>query len=583
MVDSKRNSILKLLCLILGIITHGFTWADGVNIGGIYYRLSGNKAAVTYTYNNSDWPKVNTYTGDIVIPDTVTYGGVVYRVTEIVDFAFSNSMVRSVVLPESLETIGIEAFEAASQLERIEWNGRNTVVTRRSAFSIAFNATALREFIVGENVETLPASLLDQTSVKVVYYNARNCRSMDCFFGQHYSTITTSTHIDSLIISDQVESIPDYFCNSLDNLKYIQLGQNVRSIGYLAFYVVNSYGEHWPDTLRLPSTLEYVAEAGLPPFKKVVYFPKSLKYCASWGKEVDSVHLQYHIEDLGAWAWMQKQYFYESLKKNDLYSADTLITYLALPDTLTRINSYSFYKARSVQGYHLPDSLRVLGEYALTGLKASDNLILPHCLDTIGDAAMGGCGISDIYLTQDEPFYIGKYALYKSYSEISYFNRVPNIHMSCNGDIQLFKNHKEWKEYTLLPHSIPYHITCNTAYYDTIFVRDYPADIQYNCDNGKSTIVGQSQYPSWCFSHWSDGVTDSVRHLVPTNDMTLVPHFKRCDASQTDTIPDTAYRAISMDSIGCTWLNQSRKVIMDGRLYICVDGITYDSHGRRIK
>lgn len=52
-----------------------------------------------------------TYSGDIVIPPTVTYDNCTYKVTTIGNSAFTNSTdLTSVVFPESLTKIGSYAF-----------------------------------------------------------------------------------------------------------------------------------------------------------------------------------------------------------------------------------------------------------------------------------------------------------------------------------------------------------------------------------------------------------------------------------------------------------------------------------------
>lgn len=522
------------MCLALCTLVCPLVWADGVNIGGIYYRLNGNTASVTYTYKTSEFPQVNTYTGDIIIPDSVTYQGKVYRVTGIIQYAFTNTSITSIVLPESMKTIAENTFTSTPQLTRIVWNGRATKIEKNTYYGKGFVAPSLREIVIGENVDSLPPSMLDKSPVKVVRFNARNCRYTDCVFGQDYNTSQTSTNIDSILIGDSVESIPSYFCHSVSNVKYIQLGKNVRSIGYLAFDINDSYLNHWPDTLRLPSTLEYVDENGFPPFKSVLYIPRSLKYCIAWN--VLASDQQYHIEDLGAWARMYKGNF-SNLQTNDLYFADTLITYLNLPDTLTSISPYSFYKARSIQGFHLPDSLRTIGDYALTDVKGPQTLIMPEHVNSIGKEAMLRCHISDIYLNQDAPFSIGTHAMYNVVSYISSKDQTPNIYMSCNGDLNAFQSHSEWKKYTLRPFSTPYKVRCDTAYFGDMKIA-LKGNVSYDCDLKMTLVDASSPYSAWYFSHWSDGVTDSIRYF--TSDTTIMAHYERDTDYEPDSILYTA-------------------------------------------
>ena len=71
--------------------------ANGEVVNGIHYIFSGTNATVTYTCDEK--PSAdgqNAYTGDIVIPPTVNFGGTDYTVTEIGEGAFSRSTISPV-------------------------------------------------------------------------------------------------------------------------------------------------------------------------------------------------------------------------------------------------------------------------------------------------------------------------------------------------------------------------------------------------------------------------------------------------------------------------------------------------------
>ena len=73
---------LLLLALMLPTIAH----AQDFEVDGIYYNINGNQVTVSVTYQkNSDGSSAYSYSGDITIPDTVTYQGVTYPVVSIVD------------------------------------------------------------------------------------------------------------------------------------------------------------------------------------------------------------------------------------------------------------------------------------------------------------------------------------------------------------------------------------------------------------------------------------------------------------------------------------------------------------------
>ena len=79
-------------------------------VDNIYYEINGTNVSVT---SNGD----NSYQGDLVIPSTVTYDGVVYTVTKIADRAFNRcSGLTSVTMPPTLKSIGFYSFSQCNGL-----------------------------------------------------------------------------------------------------------------------------------------------------------------------------------------------------------------------------------------------------------------------------------------------------------------------------------------------------------------------------------------------------------------------------------------------------------------------------------
>ena len=88
--------------------------ADGVTI---YYNYINNNTelAVTYRGTNS-----SSYSGNVVIPESVTYSGKKYSVTGIGEEAFQScSWLISVTIPNSVTSIGKYAFRNCSRLTSV--------------------------------------------------------------------------------------------------------------------------------------------------------------------------------------------------------------------------------------------------------------------------------------------------------------------------------------------------------------------------------------------------------------------------------------------------------------------------------
>ena len=115
--------------------------------GDIYYNVNGNEVAVTYGIEG-----VGSYSGDVVIPETVVHDGVEYAVTAIGYKAFLNCYyMTSVEIPNSIDSISSHAFKYCEQLQRVVIP--NSVVT---LYPCAFHScTGLKSVVIGNSVSVI--------------------------------------------------------------------------------------------------------------------------------------------------------------------------------------------------------------------------------------------------------------------------------------------------------------------------------------------------------------------------------------------------------------------------------------------
>ena len=81
--------LFKTALFVLALLLPSVALAYDFEVDGIYYNIIGNEASVTY--QGEDYYYDNNYSGEIVIPETVTYDGVTYPVTAIGDYVFRRS------------------------------------------------------------------------------------------------------------------------------------------------------------------------------------------------------------------------------------------------------------------------------------------------------------------------------------------------------------------------------------------------------------------------------------------------------------------------------------------------------------
>ena len=110
----------RIFTIFLTLFVASSVWAYDFEVDGIYYDIiNENEVAVTigdYFFDREN----DTYSGNVVIPSSVTYSGKNYSVTSIGKDAFYDcSGLTSVTIPNSVTEIGYEAFYYCSGLTSV--------------------------------------------------------------------------------------------------------------------------------------------------------------------------------------------------------------------------------------------------------------------------------------------------------------------------------------------------------------------------------------------------------------------------------------------------------------------------------
>jgi hypothetical protein len=120
----KRTFIFSVLTLALMMICQSAFAYDYI-VNGIYYRkatqqLPGGGCGETYLIVvNNDYP--NTYSGDVVVPETEIINGESLRVRYIASEAFYGCVdLTSITLPSTIVNIGFHSFADCQRLEYID-------------------------------------------------------------------------------------------------------------------------------------------------------------------------------------------------------------------------------------------------------------------------------------------------------------------------------------------------------------------------------------------------------------------------------------------------------------------------------
>ena len=158
-----NNYFLAVLIGAIFFPLQMFAW--GTEINGIYYSFdTENKTACVVSGHGvfEDGVKLQYYSGNIVIPEEVTYEGITYKVTSIEggresggmpynDGAFEYSSITSIQIPKTIERIGEYTFQGCSSLATVSFDG-NIKSIGIGAFK---DCCSLVSFEIPEGVESL--------------------------------------------------------------------------------------------------------------------------------------------------------------------------------------------------------------------------------------------------------------------------------------------------------------------------------------------------------------------------------------------------------------------------------------------
>ena len=364
-IKNMKTKLLlrRFVATMLLMAATGLTWADKFEVDGIcYYYSSGGifyNDNVGVTYKDDTF---GSYSGDVVIPPTVTYNGTTYNVTYIHYEAFRDCpTLTSVTMPESVTIIEGGAFKGCTGLTSI---------------TIPEYVTTIEDYVFEGCTNLTDVTIVsDDVHLWMMDDPYRPARTLSEIFGnqvKHYTFGEYVGYIDrtwfggctsltSVSIADGNASYDSREnCNAI-----IETSSNT-----LIFGCANS---------QIPKGVTIIGD-------------ESFSDCTS----LTSVSIPDGVTTIGYAA----------------FSGCTSLTSVNIPEGVTSIGAYAFSGCTGLTSVSIPDGVMSIDQGVFSGCTALTSVSIPDGVTTIGYAAFSGCTSLTSVNIPEGVTNIGAYAFY---------------------------------------------------------------------------------------------------------------------------------------------------------------------------
>ena len=400
----------KLFFLLVAIFATTCLWAYDFEVNGIYYNyLDGNNVEVTY--NNSI--NAEKYSGEVIIPSTITYNRTTYNVTSIGERAFSQcSSLTSVTIPNSVTSIGNYAFSRCSSLTALTIGNSVTTIGMR-AFSECSTLTSI----------TIPNSVISignyafacRSLTKTNYTGdiAGWCKIKFADSGANPVSNSQNLYINNqeikdLVIPNTVDSIHNYAFYGCSSLTSVTIPNSVTSIGKYAFYQCSSL-----TSVNIPNSVTSIKSSAFNGCSALssITIPNSVtdieNYAFEGCQSLTSITIPNSVTSIGINPFAgcslnsiivsEDNITYDSRENCNAIietKSNTLIVgcpNTIIPNSVTSIGNNAFSDCSSLTSITIPESVTSIGNWAFYGCSSITSITIPHSVTSIGKLAFFNC------------------------------------------------------------------------------------------------------------------------------------------------------------------------------------------------
>ncbi|MBQ4917089.1 MAG: leucine-rich repeat domain-containing protein [Muribaculaceae bacterium] len=377
----KQVNLLRRVCvaMVMMVCVVYVAQAHDFEVDGIYYNItSETNKTVEVTYKGESYSTIIEYSGDIVVPENVSYNDTLYSVVSIGNHAFYNcgdmtsiaipnsvtsigksafykcSSLVSITIPNLVTSIGESAFRHCSGLTSIEFNAENCAAVSNYVFD---GCKALSSVIFGDKVKNIPnyvfygCSSLTNVTISNSVTSIGQCAFMGC------------GGLTSVSIPNSVTSIGGSAFSGCSSLTNVTIPNSVASIGGSAFMECSGL-----TSIVIPNSVTSIGVRAFEDCTSLVSVEYNAENCTTMGS------LTYHV-----------------------FEGCTALSSVVIGDKVKNIPDYAFYKCSGLTSVTIGNSVESIGAYAFYDCSGLTSLVFPSTVASIGKYAFRGCtGLTSI-------------------------------------------------------------------------------------------------------------------------------------------------------------------------------------------
>ena len=333
---------------------------DEASVMATHCRVDGAASTTTIKDANA------AYSGDLVIPESVTYQGKKLAVATIDEYAFYYAVnVTSVAIEAPITAIGKYAFDDCSALTSVTLPATlQTIGQYGFAYCKALPSITLPEGIteLGERCffqcQALTEITLPKSITAIPSYCFSYCTGLQSMtFGDQVTTLgdyvfDNCAALTSVRLPQGLTKLPNYFFRNCSALETIDLPESITAIGMAAFSGCKKL------KISLPATITSIDS-------------EAFKNCTA----LTSMTLPESITAI----------------PNSLFYGCTSLASVSYSDQLTSIGNYAFYNCSALPAVTIPATVKTIGTYAFAGCKLIESVVIPEGITTLGNYDFQNC------------------------------------------------------------------------------------------------------------------------------------------------------------------------------------------------